>query len=232
MTEVGWNLGDLEFKVLCDEFRRGRMPAPFTFVSRISSAARYEAECARLRGLIRSTTTGEFAAMTEVLTRPDAFVVIRSWDDTFYDDPLRHIRLHAVLRGDRGYVIRQRPGETVMHSGGFDIVRRDRADVVGALFAHFPAVGAGAGDGIPAARNARSRYLELPAAATGFVKVLAGARGPDGTRAEVGMMWRDLPGDGRYALPLHRAAPAAVPLGAAELADWTAEQIAEIMPAL
>ncbi|MFC8530732.1 ESX secretion-associated protein EspG [Nocardia sp. NPDC057227] len=227
-----WHLSDLEFQVLCDEFRRGRMPAPFTFVSRISSAAVYEAERARLRALVRGTTDAEFRAMTAVLARPDTFVVIRSWDDDAYDDPLRHIRLHAVLRGDRAYLIRQLPGETVMHSAGFDIFGLDRARVVGALFAHFPAVEAGSGDGIPAARNERSRYLELPALATGFVKVLVGAREPDGTRGEVGMMWRDLPGDGRYALPLHRAAPLAVPMGAAELAAWTTEQIAAVLPAL
>ncbi|WP_067654864.1 ESX secretion-associated protein EspG [Nocardia harenae] len=232
MTEVGWNLSDIEFKVLCDEYRKGHLPAPFNFVSRVSSAALYEAECARLRELVRTTTTSEFTAMTEALARPEAFVVMRSWHDTYFDDPLRHIRLHAVLRGDRAYLMRQHPGETLTHSSGFDIVRQDRASVVGALVAHFPSVGRGSGDGIPAARNAASPYLELPATATGFVKVLAGAPGPDGNRSEVGLLWRDIVGDGRYALPLHYDAPAAVPMGAAELADWTTERIAEVLPAL
>lgn len=227
MTEVGWNLTDLEFKVLCDEYRRGRLPAPFSFVSRIADAARYEAECARLRTLVRGTTTPEFIAMTAVLTRPDVFVVARSWHDAAYDDPARHIRQHAILRGDAAYLITQRPGETVGHSGGFDIVRHDRATVVEALFAAFPAVGPGTGAPLPAAGTARSPYLEAPADATGFVKVLDGARAPDGTRREVGLMWRDLPGDGRYALPLHEPAPAGLPLGAAQLAAWVKDRIAE-----
>ncbi|MFC8045681.1 ESX secretion-associated protein EspG [Nocardia sp. NPDC057353] len=228
MTGAAWRLTDLQFQVLCDEFRRGSLPAPFSFVSRIASARVYDAECARLRGLIRASTDAAFLTMTATLRRPDVFVVARSWQDFAYADSTRHIRLHGILKGDDAYLMSQLPGETVEHSGGFDIVRHDRADLVAAVFARFPAIGAGAGEPIPAAYHDRSPFLEGPAVASGFIKVLSGARDADGTRREVGYMWRDLPGDGRYTLPLHRPEPAARPMGSTELAAWAEEQIAAV----
>ena len=233
MTGAAWSFGDLEFKALCDEYRRGNLPEPFTFTSRIVRAEPYAAEIDRLRQIVRGTAHPEFQALARAIAAPEVFLVAHSWSDFAHSDPETHVRGHALVHGEHCFVLTQRPGETLWHSRGFDVVARPRAELAATLLALYGEVAAGALPGVAAAPpGERSPFLEAPATASGFVKVLSGARGADGERSEVGMFWRDFTGDGRYAQPLHRSARFALPMGAAELAAWATEQIADVLPAL
>ncbi len=79
--------------------------------------------------------------------------------------------------------------------------------------------------------SARSAaFFGTPATATGIVEVLQGRSkfGPRG-RAESGVLWRDLPGDGRYVMPLDDPAPVATGMSAGRLTAWVDREIERIL---
>ncbi|MFJ1458168.1 ESX secretion-associated protein EspG [Nocardia sp. N2S4-5] len=218
-----WTFTDLEFKVLCDEHRHGNLPAPFVFTSRTPRLDDYEREKADTRRLLRARADGEFEAMAAAIAAPEVFVVAHAWNDQEFDNPERRIRVHAVRHGARGYLLTQRPGETLWHSGGFTVEECDPRALGEVVIGQLPRTGPGVQPDLvvhaaapapgyePAGSmvsdddepedddSARSAaFFGIPATATGIVKVLQGRSkfGPRG-RAESGVLWRDLPGDGR-----------------------------------
>ncbi|WP_416564872.1 ESX secretion-associated protein EspG [Nocardia testacea] len=110
-----WKLTGLQFKVLCDDLRLGGLPRPFTFTSNTRFADDYERERDEVRAGLREVTDPRFDAMVRALTRPDIMVLANLWNERHHTDPRQCIRVHAVRRDERGYVITQRPGETVAH---------------------------------------------------------------------------------------------------------------------
>ncbi|WP_131816469.1 hypothetical protein [Nocardia salmonicida] len=52
--------------------------------------------------------------------------------------------------------------------------------------------------------------------------------GPRG-RIETGLLWRDLPDDGRYVMPLDDPAPVASAMSSDRLAIWMRDRIEEIL---
>lgn len=151
-----------------------------------------------------------------------------------------------MRRGTRGYVIIQRPGETLAHAGGFDIAACPPAELGRTVIGLLPEAVAG--------RDAAAVREELadagnepyagddvgpavaPAAALtdcGFVKVIQGHLG---FRArdlvEEGLAWRDVPGDGRYAITVGEPIDTATGMDSAAQADWVDAQMAHIMTRL
>ncbi|MGI5221169.1 ESX secretion-associated protein EspG [Nocardia sp. CA-290969] len=76
-------------------------------------------------------------------------------------------------------------------------------------------------------------FLRTPAVRSGSIRVVQGRSkyGPRG-RIEMGMLWRDVPDDGRYAIPTNHPAPTATGMGTAELTEWMDEQIGSVVARL
>ncbi|MEV0299051.1 ESX secretion-associated protein EspG [Nocardia sp. NPDC050710] len=251
-----WEFTDLEFNLLCEEVRQGELPAPFVFTSRTRLADDYEREKLEVHQQLRARFDHELDAMAGAIARPDIFIVAHAWDDQDFDNPQARTRVHAVRQRARGYIITQRPGETLMHAGGFDAVECDPHTLAQTVLGLLPQCNAGSLDDIQLALptseptivdqgpssgvsdnddtdddTIRSdAFFATPAVSTGIVKVLQGRSkyGPRG-RIEAGMLWRDLPDDGRYVMPLDHPAPVATAMSSDRLTEWVREQIDHIL---
>jgi hypothetical protein len=248
-----WSFTDLEFQLVCDQYRHGDLPSPFVFTSRTrlldERAQRQTRE--RLRDLI----DGDFEAMATVIGKPEVFIVAHAWDDQDFENPDKHIRVHAARRGPSGYLLTQQPGETLWHSGGVTVTECDPRALADAVVGQLPTAEAGTQREIPVSAADRAddsfdsagavfsddddsddesactaAFFNTPAVATGIVKVLQGRSkfGPRGI-VESGVLWRDLPYDGRYVMPLDHPAPVAAGMGSAGLIAWVATEVDRIL---
>lgn len=254
-----WEFTDLEFKALCEQLRSGELPNPFTFTTGIRSADAYEAETLRVVRLLRERSDPDLEELADSVSKPDVQIALEAWLDTDFENPEERTRVLGVRRRARGFVISQLPGETLGHSAGFDVVECDPHAIGDAVLAHLPVVESGRDEPVPvvdtSARpvadddllgsmvsdnddpderdSARSAaFFAVPASRSGLLRVIQGRSkfGPRG-RIETSMLWRDVPGDGRYVMPMSDA-PVARGMGSDELAAWVAEQIADIMDRL
>ncbi|MFI1463421.1 ESX secretion-associated protein EspG [Nocardia carnea] len=250
-----WELTDLEFVVLCEEFRQGGLPDPFTFTSRTRLAADYRKEKAETLRALRDRDDSDLYAMADAIARPDVTILATVWDEQAIEEPASWIRVHAVRQRARGFVVNQRPGETVWHSGGFDVTACDPHDLADSVLALLPEAGAGRlpqitlidSEALPDARPyvpmisdddepeddeayRSAAFLATPATATGTVQVFQGRSmfGPRG-RVDMGLRWRDLPDDGRYVIPMNQEVEVATGMGTKRMIEWTHEQIAEVL---
>jgi hypothetical protein len=251
-----WEFTDLEFNLLCEEVRQGELPAPFVFTSRTRLEADYEQEKAQVRQRLRQRLDHDLDALAGALAEPDVFLVAHAWNDQDFGNPEARTRVHAVRHRARGYVITQRPGETLAHSGGFDAFECDPHALADTVVGLLPRSGAGRLDDIrlslpatepgpeperPAATISdnddpdddafrSATFFDTAAVSTGIVKVLQGRSkyGPRG-RVEAGLLWRDLPDDGRYVMPLDDPAPVATAMGSDRLALWVRDRIEAIL---
>ncbi|UGT60569.1 ESX secretion-associated protein EspG [Nocardia asteroides] len=254
-----WEFSDLEFKVLCEDVRPGEIPDPFTYTSTIRSAAALETATAGVLRDFRDRYDPDLEDLADALSKPDVAVTAEAWNDRDIENPKEWIRVLGLRRRARGFVIRQHPGETVLHSAGFDVVECDPHALADRVLALLPVTESGRDTPIPildpAVRNpggetayssmisdnddpddrdsARSAaFFAIPASASGLLRVLQGRSkfGPRG-RVETAMLWRDVPGDGRYVMPMS-SSPVARGMGTEELVVWVDEHIAEIVDRL
>lgn len=250
-----WALTDLEFVLLCEEHGCTELPVPFTYTSRTWLAADYRRERAETLRELRERDDSDLSAMAGTVARPDITIVAQSWDEQEPENPEGWIRVHAVRQRARGFVITQRPGETVWHSGGFDVTSCDPHALAEIVLELLPPAKAGrmrqitlidpeiqpdarpfvpliSDDDEPEDDEAyRSEaYLNTAATATGLVRVFQGRSmfGPRG-RVDMGLRWRDLPDDGRYVTSLSAEVPVATGMGTKGMVEWVQEQVAEVL---
>lgn len=255
-----WELTGLEFRALCGVHTEGRLPRPLVFTSSTRWADEYEWELSETARDLRARFNGELDAVGVALAKPDVFVSLQAFgDDADFDDPKVRTRVHACRQRARGFVITQRPGETVHHAAGFDIVECDPHELGDIVLSRIPFARAGRlpATAIPDTRrdprfepgystsgsmisdydedeneNAGNEYdraltfLRTSAVRSGSIRVVQGRSkyGPRG-RIEMGMLWRDVEGDGRYAIPMHQPAPSARGMGTEDLTEWIDEQV-------
>jgi hypothetical protein len=195
------------------------------------------------------------------MAKPDVFVTLQAWDDRDFDNPKSRTWVHALRQRARGFVITQRPGETLEHSGGFDIAECDPRALADSVLGLVPFARAGRLPDMaipdPAADTGPTRgygsfislisdneddsygsahsaaFLGATATCTGYVQISQGRSkfGPRG-RIEMGMLWRDLPDDGRYVIPLNIPSPSATGMGTKGMIQWVDEQIGLVVARL
>lgn len=220
-----WEFTDLEFKVFCDEYRRGRLPKPFTFTSRIRSAVEYSAEYERVRRSLLGAADAAFAAMAGALSRPDVIVVARGWDERNPQDAQSCTYVHAVRQDSRCYVIRQQMGETTDHSVGFDIAECSSPQLSEIVVGYLPAMGAGARpqftvDSRTGAPPAAS-FFGTAATGTGYLRILQSRLHFQVSGIlQTSAVWRDLPGDGRYLIRSDGSRSTVTGMDRQQLSGW------------
>ncbi|WP_067860977.1 ESX secretion-associated protein EspG [Nocardia shimofusensis] len=247
-----WELTDLEFRVLCERHADSHIPPPLTYQGRAESADDYERQKISTWERLRATGDPRFAEMTRVLVRPEVSVRVLSWHDRGRDDPKLWVRARAGRTGAHGYLVVQKPGETIGHSGGYTVMDcgpRGLAEAIVNLLP--PGVDAGRAGTIPLVADqvdvmqeyelprslvtetaddpeiSRSRrFFETPADRTGAITVHQGHSmyGPRGLVEHI-LVWRDLPGDGRYVIELPAVAPLAVGMGR----KWLTKKVDDVI---
>lgn len=251
-----WTLTDLEYKVLCDTRFFGLVPSMFSITSDIPYMDDYERAWRRTRAELAGREDSSFEAIVDAMVLPEVLVGGEVWQDSDFENPQKRVRFYAGRLGSRGFLVTQIPGETMNYAEGFTITACDPRALGETVVALMPRTepgrrgpieidisGAGGrppGAGSPIADDdddhrglTSSVFLNLPATHCGTVRLTQGRSkfGPRG-RISVSRLWRDLPGDGRYVIPLEESDPVAVGVGSAGLIDWIeteAEHILERM---
>ncbi|WP_327143718.1 ESX secretion-associated protein EspG [Nocardia sp. NBC_01327] len=249
-----WEFTDVEFKVLCNRYRSGAMPSPFLYLSRTPLLDDYLRELAEIGDALDERLEPGFAAVFDTVARPEVFVGMHGWRDSDIDNPKTHLRVHGVRSGRRACVLTQQPGETVDHGGAVTLIECEPEELPGLLVAQLPEVEAGrlpeisivteppepdpyansrsaAFDSFDDTTESRSlTFLSTPAELTGALQVLQGRSkyGPRGI-AESTVVWRDLPGDGRYLIDLDSPARSAVGVTTRRFADHLERTIDRIL---
>ncbi|MFB8002135.1 ESX secretion-associated protein EspG [Nocardia sp. NPDC056000] len=253
-----WQFTDLEFKALCYRYRyQARMPSPLVYTSRTVLAADYELELYEARTRLEQELDPGFISLFEAMADPELFIGVHGFRD---DDPhAPRLRAHAARRGHRACVIVQSPGETPFHSGDITVLECEPHEMYALLVAQLPEVEAGGMSPIPISDRPYvpepDPYDSPPASAfdsfeetgevrglrfwntradrIGFMRVIQGRSkyGPRGVEHQL-LLWRDLPGDGRYLIELETPEMTAVGTDAKRFAarlQHHVERILQIM---
>lgn len=236
-----WDLTDLEFAVLWERINRSDLPKPFSYISGTRGLSDYEREKLAVWDRLRDEVDDGLRDVFEAMHRPEAYVVVHGWCDHDTENPATRVR--AMRSATHGYLLRQRPGETVWHSGGFSIEECGPHGLAEAVVRVLPEQRAGRLGAIPiltdqiddherfrsvpdsrvtmpsreSPADRSAAFFAIPADLTGAITVHQGysAFGPRGI-LEQAMLWRDLPGDGRYVIVLDQA-PTAMGIGTRRL---------------
>ncbi|MEU6580734.1 ESX secretion-associated protein EspG [Nocardia sp. NPDC046763] len=241
---MSWQFTDIEFKVLCNRYRQGAIPSPLVYTSRTMDADEYRRQLLAAEEELDQRLDPNFRAVFEVVCNPEVFVGVHGWHDADIDNPDKHLVVHGARRGRRACVLIQQPGETTMHSGGVTLIECEPEELARLLVAQLPDVEAGQSTAIAIATEpsapdpyeapqasafdtfeesteSRSlRFLSTPADQTGAMQILQGRSkyGPRGVAVST-LVWRDLPGDGRYMIDLDPEVKSAVGVDARRLVD-------------
>lgn len=252
-----WSFTDLEFVMLWAQLREDFLPRPFVFTSRTLRYGDYLRERRETRNRLRESSDPMFAGVLERVARPDVRLVVRGADGRNPRNPEGSIRLLAVRFEDRGYLLKQLPGETVDHSAGFTVAECDPLRLADVLVAELPDVPDGRRSstlrlpggpddeldhrpGMPQVwdsadedeRDAAAAFLRRPATGIGVIQVEQGRSrfGPrDRIVRELG--WRDIRDDGRYVI-YQEDAPVAIGAGPKQLIEKVNTEIIHVIEAI
>ncbi|MGF6889175.1 hypothetical protein ABIA39_008539 [Nocardia sp. GAS34] len=222
-----WTFTDLEFVVAWEDTKReGFLPRPFVFTSRTPMWNDYLRERRAALDRVQPIIDGSFGAVLETLAQPDIRVEVLAWDGRDSEDPKACVRVLAVRRCDHGVLVKQLPGETVLHSGGFTFSEFEVLSLADTVVGELPEVEAGRRTQVMLVGDAEAEpmdysygkstifdsfhdsvasrsqhFLAEPASLIGMIRVVQGRSrfGPRG----IGEGWlalRDLVDDGRYAI--------------------------------
>lgn len=251
-----WKLSDLEFVVAWERDQADLLPDPFVFTSRTPLYEDFLAEKKAIREQLRTGLDPAVEQVLAIIARPDIRIVVHGWTGD-PGDAAGRIRLLGVRRGNAGYLVKQLPGETVWHGGGYLISEVDPLALSDLVAAELPDSAAGAREPTilcsPAAdttmdyaygRSAvtstfedseeelAEQFLNSPATGQGRITVVQGYSrfGPRGISRH-GLDWRDLREDGRYVISLSDpliATPADRTRLSAAISEATAAVVAAI----
>ncbi|PXX57621.1 ESAT-6 protein secretion system EspG family protein [Nocardia tenerifensis] len=252
-----WKFTALEFIVLCEQYREGSLPTPFLFVT--DEVVMADDLARRKRAAwedLRRRLGGSFDGAIQVLTAPELFVRVRSWDEQDENNMSKQYHLHAARAGALGYLFEQRPGLLTYDTPAFTVTECDPRGLANAVVDRLPQVEAGRSQDIPIVtdpaehitptwgtsyvRDDRDsspvyqtqQFFQRRADCTGSIIVVQGRSkyGPRGIH-ETKMMWRDVADDGRYLMSLD-GAPIAVATGRRQLTERIQRDIDHLMQRL
>lgn len=251
-----WKLTDLEFVVAWETSQADVLPAPFVVTSRTPLYHDYQREKRAIREEQRATFDPAFDRVLEVVARPDIRIEVHGWGAD-REDAGSQIRLLGVRRGADGYLLKQLPGETAWHSGGYVITECAPLELAATITSELPEADPGSRGETVLARRTRERgidysygrslvhdsfddtveqraeeLLRAPTTGAGIVTVAQGFSrfGPRGVTA-VRLPWRDLCDDGRYVITPGPPAIAA-PADTKRLIGLVNEAVAEVVSAI
>ncbi|MFJ4658147.1 ESX secretion-associated protein EspG [Nocardia sp. NPDC088792] len=220
---LSWRFTEAEFYALWMDRTGQAPPKPFMFTSATRTADDFEFEQAQARETLSQKTGGDFHLVFDAMANPDLFLTGYGWDEQnrFGTDAM--IRVRATRKGTKGYVIRQLPGTSFFHRGGYTVTECDPIQLADEIVRAMPsAERGGMGDiklasdeqdldhdfgrsaiaAMPDTAVSKSReFLAKSFATSGEIEIVQGRSvfGPRGlTRHTV--RFRDLEEDGRYAI--------------------------------
>ncbi|MBF6327528.1 ESX secretion-associated protein EspG [Nocardia transvalensis] len=249
-----WHFTDLEFVVAWEPMQTGAaVPEPFTYTCRTPDYDEYEREKDRTRQRLH-WLDADIDAVLQALVLPDIRIVVTGWAEDS-GEPKDRIRLLAARSGPIGCLVTQLPGETVWHSGGFTVAEHDPLALADAVAAALPqrqpgtlgrvVLESGTGELDYSLRRSQAhelthdreldrlqRYLRAPKSGHGTIRIIQGSSryGPRGITRRT-LQWRDLHGDGRYAI-IGTSPPVATAVDTRRLTALINAEIVEVIRAI
>ncbi|MBU3067730.1 ESX secretion-associated protein EspG [Nocardia sp. NEAU-G5] len=250
-----WSFTDFGWNTLWDSVHHDWLPAPLIYTERMTDEHEYRAEKQRVLDRLRTLNDLELRSIVDALGGPDIRIEVQGYDGQDMEDPEGCIRVLGARRAGLAAVVVQRPGETIWHSGGYDLAECEVPELAAVVVAALPEMPAGElGEVVvPGASaedvdyeyglspvyigddSAAQRYRAFTRA--GFDTVgrldIVQARSKFGVRGTTRhrLEWRDRRGDGRYAI-LPGDPAIAKPVDARGLVDLINDRIAAIVTAI
>ncbi|MBU3066506.1 ESX secretion-associated protein EspG [Nocardia sp. NEAU-G5] len=247
---ITWNLTDAELVVAWDKLFGDRLPAPLCALLRVHYTDEYDHLAAATWDGLQARYDGSLQDALQRVARPDVQVIAHAVDPRNPEDSGARVRVLGARQGPVAVLIRQIPGESMWYSGGFVITMGAAERLAGAVVGTLPARDAGRLPDIPMVSSPEcgdtdhwhgqspvyDSYVELerrttdwlhrPVDVLGVIETSQGssAFGPHGP-ATRRIYWRDLAGDGRYAV-VDTARPVVVGVDRPRLAALIATDIA------
>ncbi|RDI60307.1 ESX secretion-associated protein EspG [Nocardia pseudobrasiliensis] len=212
-----WTFTDFEFNALWYEATGEWMPWPFAFTTDIASYDEFVSRRRRTMPRLIRSLRSSFDQVLRTFSAPEARVVVNGWGGHSHRDPDAVLRLLAVRRGDRGYLVTQAPGRTYWHGEVLTVTECDPLRLADTVVRALPERRPGGGADIvlpdgdidddldyffsDAAGDRARQFLDAPLVCAGAIHVIQhfSAYGPRGS-ARYRLNWRDLDGDGRYVI--------------------------------
>ncbi|WP_216897432.1 ESX secretion-associated protein EspG [Nocardia alni] len=251
-----WNLTATELVVAWDRLFAERLPSPLCALLPVHYADEYARLATRTWVDMRDRYDGSLHDALGRVARADVRVVAHGVDPEHPEDSAARVRVLGARQGSMGVVIRQLPGESMWHSGGFTITMGDAQRLAGAVVGSMPMLEPGrlpdmpmvkppdssdidhwygqseVYDSYPELERRSAAFLNHPVRALGSIEISQGRSlfGPRGISIHR-IYWRDLVDDGRYVIP-DTADPIAVGADPHRLAALIAADIARVLQTL
>ncbi|MFJ4658130.1 ESX secretion-associated protein EspG [Nocardia sp. NPDC088792] len=248
-----WQFSEAEFYVLWMDQLGEDPPDPFMFTSATRTAEEFDAELRAARESLSRQFDRDFRSAFDTISDPDLYLTVYGWDERARWSVGPMIRIRALRKGRKGYVIRQLPGPTHWRRGGYTVDECDPYELASVVVASLPPVDRGnRGDielvtddqeldhdfrhspiaaGVETEESRTKEFLTAPAATAGEIHIVQGksAYGPRGiTHHRV--RYRDLEDDGRYAITDNPARALAV--DSSRLTSILDDRVAKVLQAM
>ncbi|MFB8280879.1 ESX secretion-associated protein EspG [Nocardia colli] len=138
-----WDFTDLEFAAAWDATQSDLVPEPFVYTS---STKYYDDAREAMRtawGDVRSRWGREVDDVLAAIAVPDIRLTVRGLDGQDVRNPKKIVRMLAARKGDYAYLIKQKPGRTYWHAGGFTLTEHEVLSLGDTVAAALPKVDAG-----------------------------------------------------------------------------------------
>ncbi|WP_369636539.1 ESX secretion-associated protein EspG [Nocardia sp. JMUB6875] len=249
---------DLEFVVLWEQATGEPMPAPFLYTSRTPMYYDYLREKRKVYEELQGRWTRQLELLSDAIAEPDLRITVNGFDGR---NPARadgRVRMIAVRRGSYGYLIEQAPGESYLHSGGFNVTQCDPVALAEMVVAAMPSAQAGSQSDItlevpgepdsgydeysrsliddifedPISLRAK-RFLAASMESMGTIEVIQGFSkfGPRGITARQ-LDWRDIEEDGRYIIGGDELPVIAIPADSKRVVTAINSRVAAVVHAI
>lgn len=251
---VTWTLTDAELVVAWQKLFTDTLPSPLCATLGVQYADEYLRLVAQTWQSILDRYDGALHHALGQVAAADVRVVAQAVDPSDPENAAARVRIVGAQQGSTAVLIRQLPGESMWHSGGFVITRghcdRLAAAVAGALpprepgrLPDIPLVPAPDDsdtdhwygqsevfDEYPQLQQRATDWLDSPVDVLGSIETSQGSSvfGPRGIHTRR-IYWRDLTGNGRYAVA-DTAHPVAASVDRRRLAAMIAADIAATLP--
>jgi hypothetical protein len=255
-VSVTWNLTDAELVVAWERLFDERLPSPLCALLREHYADDYRRMADRTWDGLWERHDGSLQDALGRVARADVRVLVRSVDPADAENSAARVRVLGARQDSVAVLIRQLPGETMWHSGGFVITMGSSDRLAGAVVGALPQCAPGRLPDTPMVSapdrsdtdhwygrsEVHDNYLEVqrrsdawlrqPMRILGVIETFQGSSifGPRGiTRHRI--FWRDLVDDGRYAIA-DTATPIAVAADPHRLVAMIGDDIAKVLQTL
>lgn len=219
-----WEFSDTEFVTRWMALSEGSLPKPLFALGRYESLEQANRDRRAIRARIAADPDKSFDGVLDIVARPEIRIVVDGQDHRVTDRREAWVRALGVRRGSRGFLLTQRPGETVLHSAGFVVEECEATDLADLIVGVLPEAKAGAGGDIELAgrhteldygyrqpivsdaydepltdRSAQWLAAKVDTVGNITISQAESAFGPRG-RQSYTVTWRDLDAEGRYVI--------------------------------